>query len=320
MNYLVTPILFVVLVLATILNFSSGNWILVAVFSFLTILLLMLSVRIVRPNTVYTVEFLGKYNRILTQWFHLIIPILERTVYQSLARRNASVSVQGVTKDNVTANIDLNVIYYVEDDWDTSENGSIYKSIYSIDNYRVMINSTIEEQLRAMISDFTHKEIFSKREEIWEWVEKRLKEKIASFGYKLNSIQVTNINLEEKVMSAMNKVVETEKLKEAALNEAEANKTIQVKEAEAEKEAKILLWEGMAGQRLKIAEWFKEAIDLIKSADESLNAEKILKFLLDSSRIETLWNIGAKENTKLIYLNEDLEGRGSKLVSWSDIM
>lgn len=183
-----------------------------------------------------------------------------------------------------------------------------------------MINSTIEEQLRAMISDFTHKEIFSKREEIWEWVEKRLKEKIASFGYKLNSIQVTNINLEEKVMSAMNKVVETEKLKEAALNEAEANKTIQVKEAEAEKEAKILLWEGMAGQRLKIAEWFKEAIDLIKSADESLNAEKILKFLLDSSRIETLWNIGAKENTKLIYLNEDLEGRGSKLVSWSDIM
>jgi hypothetical protein len=42
--------------------------------------------------------------------------------------------------------------------------------------------------------------------------------------------------------------------------------------------------------------------------------------LLDSSRIETLGNIGEKENTKLVYLNEDLEWRASKLVAGSDIM
>jgi regulator of protease activity HflC (stomatin/prohibitin superfamily) len=95
---------------------------------------------------------------------------------------------------------------------------------------------------------------------------------------------------------------------------------MQVKEAEAEKESKILLWEGMAGQRMKIAEWFKESVDLIKQTDDSLNAEKVLQFLLDSSRIETLGNIWSKENSKLVYLNEDLEGRTSKLVSGSDIM
>jgi regulator of protease activity HflC (stomatin/prohibitin superfamily) len=101
-----------------------------------------------------------------------------------------------------------------------------------------------------------------------------------------------------------------------------------VKEAEAEKEAKILLWEGMAGQRMKIAEWFKESVEMIKAADNTLNAEKILQFLLDSSRIETLWNIGARDNSKLIYLNEDLEWRGvsgiawreSKLIAGSDII
>jgi regulator of protease activity HflC (stomatin/prohibitin superfamily) len=42
-------------------------------------------------------------------------------------------------------------------------------------------------------------------------------------------------------MAAMNKIIETEKFKEAALNEAEAQKIKQVKEAEAEKESKILL-------------------------------------------------------------------------------
>jgi hypothetical protein len=76
----------------------------------------------------------------------------------------------------------------------------------------------------------------------------------------------------------------------------------------------------MAGQRMKIAEWFKESVDLIKMTDDSLNAEKVLAFLLDSSRIETLWAIGAEDNTKLIYLNENLEWRSSKLISGSEIM
>ena len=49
----------------------------------------------------------------------------------------------------------------------------------------------------------------------------------------------------------------------------------------------------MAGQRTEIAKGFKEAVDMIKMTDKSLNAEKVLQFLLDSSRIETLGNIGA---------------------------
>lgn len=186
------------------------------------------------------------------------------------------------------------------------------------------MKSTIDEQLRAMIVTFTHKEIFGKREEIGEVIEERLRERLASFGFKLDSIQVRDVKLENTVMAAMNKVVETQKFKEAAMNEAEAKKIMQVKEAEAEKESKILLGEGMAGQRMKIAEGFKESVDLIKQTDDSLNAEKVLQFLLDSSRIETLGNVGQGQNTKLVYLNEDLEGRNSgresKLIQGSEIM
>jgi len=68
-----------------------------------------------------------------------------------------------------------------------------------------------------------------------------LREKLLTFGYTLDSIQVRDVKLEHSVMAAMNKIIETEKFKEAALNEAEAKKIMQVKEAEAEKEAKILL-------------------------------------------------------------------------------
>ena len=312
---MLVPVLLVIFILLSIV-FPP----LAVVFVPLAILIVVWWVRIVQPNTVRTVEFLWKYTRILRPGFHIIIPVVEQTRHQNLRRVNLWVEVQWVTSDNVTAYIGLNVIYFVEDDHDDSMSWAIYRSVYSIDDHRTMIKSTIDEQLRAMIVWFSHKEIFNKREEIGEEIEERLRQKLWTFGYKLDSIQVRDVELEKKVMDAMNKVVETEKLKEAAMNEAEAKKILQVKEAEAEKESKILLWEGMAGQRMKIAEWFKESVDMIRRTDDSLNAEKVLQFLLDSSRIETLGNIGAKDNSKLIYLNEDLEWRSSKLISGSDLM
>lgn len=293
----------------------------------LDVILISLSVRIVPQNTVKAVLFLGKYNRVLRSGFNLIIPFLEWTRSQDLYRKNFSVDVEWVTHDNVTAYIGLNVIYYVEDNRDDSENGTVYRSIFLIDDARTMMKATIDEQLRAMISTFTHKEIFGKREEIGSDIEVKLREKLASFGMKLDSIQVRDVKLEQNVMHAMNKVIETEKLKEASINEWEAKKILQVKQAEAERDSKILLGQGMAGQRMEIAKGFKEAVDMIRSSDASLDGAKVLEFLLDSSRIETLGNIGNTDKTKLIYLNESLEGnsfssksREGKLIAGSDIV
>lgn len=311
------------LVLVPIITLALGGGAIIFAIVF-DVILIALSIRIVTPNTVRAVEFMGKFNRVLRPGFHFIVPFLEWTKNQVLYRRNFPVEVEGITGDNVTSYIGLNVIYYVHDDKNSTEEGNIYKSLYNIDDPKTMMRATIDEQLRAMMVTFTHKNIFAKREEIGEVIEERLRIKLSTFGYTLDSIQVRDVKLENTVMLAMNKIVETEKLKEAALNEAEAKKIMQVKEAEAEKDSKILLWEGMAGQRMKIAEGFKESVDMIKMSDDTLNAEKVLQFLLDSSRIETLGNIGAQDNTKLIYLNEDLEGktseRAQKLVAGSDIM
>lgn len=299
-------------------------WIIIPAIVF-DIFLIALSVRIVKPNTVRTVEVFWKYNRILRPGLNFIIPVVETTKEQVLYRINFPVDVDWVTSDNVTAYIGLNVIYYVEDDKDESEEWAIYKSVYKIADSRTMIKSIIDQELRGMIVTFNHKEVFGKREEIWNEIEEKLREKLSSFWFTLDSIQVRDVKLEQTVMSAMNKVVESEKLKEAAMNQWEAEKIMQVKRAEAEKETKILLGQGMAGQRMEIARWFKESVDLIKSSDPKLDWEKVLAFLLDSSRIETLGNIGDNQNAKLIYLNEDLEwrwasARGKKLIAGSEIM
>lgn len=291
------------------------------------IILITLSVRIVPQNTVKAVLFLGKYNRILRAGFNLIIPFLESTRSQDLFRKNFSVDVEWVTQDNVTAYVGLNVIYYVEDNKDDSDEWTVYRSIFIIDDVRTMMKATIDQELRAMISTFTHKEIFGKREEIGNDIEMKLREKLSSFGITLDSIQVRDVKLEWNVMVAMNRVIETEKLKEASINEWESKKILQVKQAEAERDSKILLGQGMAGQRMEIAKGFKEAVDMIRSSDSSLDGAKVLNFLLDSSRIETLGNIWITDKTKLIYLNENLEwngftsrGREWKLIAGSDLV
>lgn len=317
----IVPFLLIVTPIIIINNFWV-NWIISALI--FDILLIFLSIKIVSPNTVKAVETLWRFSRVLKPGFHFIIPIIEWTKNQDLYRKNFPVEVEWITSDTVTAYIGLNVIYYVNDDLDYSKNGAIYKSIYQITDPRTMIRSTIDEQLRWMMVSFSHKEIFKKREEIWNAIEERLRIKLASFGYTLDSIQVRDVKLDDKVMVAMNKVVEAEKLKEAAYAEAEAKKIMTVKEAEAEKESKILLWQWMAGQRMEIAKWFKESVDMIKSTDNSLDWNKVLQFLLDSSRIETLWNIWSSDQTKLVYLNENLEWNNSKreekLIAGSDIM
>ncbi len=307
------PIL-LLLIPGALIGFLWYWWIIPAIV--IDFFLIALSVRIVKPNTVKTVEVFGKFNRILRPGLNFIIPIVETTKEQVLFRINFPVDVDWVTSDNVTAYIGLNVIYFVEDDKNDTEDWSIYKSVYKIADSRTMIKSIIDQELRGMIVTFNHKDVFGKREEIGNEIEEKLREKLSSFGFTLDSIQVRDVKLEQTVMAAMNKVVESEKLKEAAMNQWEAEKIMQVKRAEAEKETKILLGQGMAGQRMEIARGFKESVDLIKSSDPKLDWEKVLNFLLDSSRIETLWNIWDSQNTKLIYLNEDLEWRSAKARDW----
>jgi hypothetical protein len=51
----------------------------------------------------------------------------------------------------------------------------------------------------------------------------------------------------------------------------------------------------------------------MKSIDDTLSAAAILDFLIVSSRLETLEKVG-KNNAKIVYLNENLEGKATTLV------
>lgn len=271
--------------------------------------LLLLSIKIVKPNTVAVVLFLGKTWRILREGINFIVPFFESIRRQSLALINLSVKVDGITKDNVKTTVNINVIYRVKHD-----DKSIIDSLFKNSNVVQTITSLIEEQLRARIFEFSHEEIFGKRNEIGDEIKETLCVKMAEFGMELDSVQVVDIQLDQKVVEAMNNVVASQKNKVAVITEAEGQKQSQILSAEGDKEVKKLLGEGMALQREAIAKWFKNSIGEIQATDKSLSGKDVLDFLLNSSRIETLEKVG-QNNAKIIYVNENLEGKSASMIN-----
>lgn len=176
------------------------------------------------------------------------------------------------------------------------------------------IKAMVEEQLRAKVYEFSHDDIFSKRSEIGDEVKLVLASKLQEFGMELDSVQVKDIQLDWRVLDAMNSVVASSKNKLAAINDAEWRKQSDILNAEADKQVKKLIGEGMALQREAIANGFKNSIEEIKSSDTTLKWDVILEFLLASSRIETLEKIG-KDNAKIVYINENLEGKLASMIN-----
>ena len=166
----------------------------------------------------------------------MIVPFFEIIRRKSLALVNLSVKVDGITIDNVKTIVSINVIYRVKKD-----DQSIIDSIFKNSNVVQTITSLIEEQLRARIFEFSHEEIFGKRSEIGDEIRETLRIKMAEFGMELDSVQVVDIQLDQKVVEAMNNVVASQKNKVAAITQAEGNKQSQILNAEGDREVKRLL-------------------------------------------------------------------------------
>lgn len=274
----------------------------------LIVLLVLWGVKIVWPRTARVVLTLGKPTGVLREWLNFIVPLIQTTRRQTLAMTNLDVWVDSITKDNVKTRIDLNVIFRVKDN-----DKAIIDSLFIINDPIKTIKAMVEEQLRAKVYEFGHDEIFGKRNEIGDEVKHVLAAKLEEFGMELDSVQVKDIQLDGRVLDAMNSVVASAKNKLAAINDAEWRKQSDILAAEADKQVKKLIWEGMALQREAIAAWFKNSIEEIKASDPALKWSEILEFLLASSRIETLEKIG-KDNAKVVYVNENLEGKMASLI------
>jgi regulator of protease activity HflC (stomatin/prohibitin superfamily) len=263
-------------------------------------------VKIVPQNTVAVVELFGKYERTLHAGLNFLVPVFERvSVSVNLATRNFLFELDAVSKDKVQVRLKSNLIYAIKAE-------QVTQYWYELNDPKQTIASFVENYVRSFVAGQTHEELLEKREEIAAYLLQHLDEKFRAWGIMIHGFQVMDIVFPVVITDAMSKVVASQRLREAAMNEAEATKVRVVKEAEAEKDSRILLGEGVAGERQAIIDGLKRSIDDMKGID-GLNTHEVMNLIVMSQYFDTVKAIGMSNNAKVMFMDPAPEGANNML-------
>ncbi len=264
----------------------------------IVILLILSSVRVVQQNTVYVIEMVGRFNRIMTAGLNFKVPLFER-VAEKVTLRQQNFTLKNIypSKDKVIVDIATNLIYSVEA---TVE--GVKKYTYSLQNRSASIGAIIENSLRTYVAKETHEGILEKKEELAAHIRIDLEKQFSEWGMLISSFQITEVSFPPTITQAMSEVVASQQLMKAAANQGEATKIRAVKEAEAEKERKRLQGEGIALEREAIASGLRQSVEIIKLATGQSNTE-IMAILTLNQYLDTMKSIGVTPNTKVLFLD-----------------
>lgn len=265
------------------------------------LVLVVATIKIIQQNHVGIVERLGKYSRTIGAGVNFLIPLIESVPsIIDLAVQNLLFNIDTVSKDKVVVRLKANLIYTID-----PEKASDFH--YNLSNPWETVQSFVENYTRSFVATQTHEELLEKREEISEYLIRHLDAKMRNWGIKIVSFQLMDIVFPTEITDAMSKVVASQRLREAALNEAEGAKVKVVKQAEAEKQSRVLLGEGVAGERQAIIDGLKKSINDMQTI-KGISTEEVMNLVALSQYFDTIKSIGDSENTKVMFINPSPKG------------
>lgn len=272
------------------------NIILPIVIGVFGLMLLLKAVIIVKEQSAYVIERLGRYKRVAHSGFSLLIPFIDRkAAVMNLRVQQLDVEIETKTLDDVFVRLQVSVQYHVGREM-------VKEAYYSLDNPKNQIASYIFDDVRAEVPKLELDDVFAKKDDIAIAVQRNIANSMEQYGYFIVKALITDIDPDHKVKESMNRINAAKREKEAALEEAEAKKIRIVKEAEAEAESKRLSGEGIAQQRLEIVRGFKESVEDFKKSLENVTHEEIMQFVLMTQYFDTIKDIGASSKNSSILM------------------
>lgn len=207
------------------------------------------------------------------------------------------VEVETKTKDDVFVRLIVSVQYYVVE----SEQG-IRTSFYKFDNPAQQIQSYVFDSIRSEVPNMLLDDVFSEKDKIAKAVQIELSDTMQEYGYAIIKALITDIDPDQKVKHAMNEINAAKRLKEAAKEYAEAEKIKVVAAAEAEAESKKLQGEGIANQRIAIANGLKQSVEEVKGAmEEGVTGQQVMNMLFMTQHYDTVSRL-AEEGVNTIFV------------------
>jgi regulator of protease activity HflC (stomatin/prohibitin superfamily) len=253
---------------------------------------------IVKQKTAVVIERLGKFNRIASSGFNLKIPIIDKKAGTvNLRVMELPVEVETKTKDDVFVRMVVSVQYYV-----VESNEGIRQSFYKFDNPARQIQSYVFDSIRSEVPNMLLDDVFSEKDKIAKAVQVELAETIEEYGFAIVKALITDIDPDSKVKHAMNEINAAKRMKEAAKEYAEADKIKVVAAAEAEATSKKLQGEGIAAQRVAIANGLKESVEEVKGAmEDGVTGHQVMNMLFMTQHYDTISRL-AEEGVNTIFM------------------
>lgn len=258
-------------------------------FIVLSILIGFGSIYTVKQKTAVIIERLGKFQTVSTAGLKFKIPIIDRKVGAvNLRVMELPVDVETKTLDDVFVRMVVSVQYFVVE---TPE--QIRKSFYKFDNPHRQIQSYVFDSIRSEVPKLKLDDVFSEKDKIAVAVRVELHETIKDFGFNILQTLITDIDPDAKVKESMNEINAAKRMKEAAKEYAQAEKIKVVASAEAEAESKKLQGEGIADQRIAIANGLKQSVEEVKGAmEDGVTGRDVMNMLFMTQHYDTIAKLG----------------------------
>lgn len=158
----------------------------------------------------------GKYRKVSGPGLFYIIPFFETAIFvdQRLLTLNIP-SQQVITRDNVPASVEGVLFFTVS---------SPKEAVVSVQNFRFAVAQYAQSALRDVVGNLTLDELLSERERIQKQIAEIVDSHIRSWGLKLDSIRLQDIEMPEDLKRIMSRQASAEREKRATITKAEGDK------------------------------------------------------------------------------------------------
>lgn len=283
----------------------------------LAIVFVKMAVVIIPQSETRIIERLGKYYATLKPGVNIIIPFIDRAkvvVTQQRGRYFYSSTIDlreqvydfdkqnVITKDNIQMQINALLYFQIVDP---------FKTVYEINNLPNAIEKLTQTTLRNIIGEMELDQTLTSRDTINTKLRGVLDDATNKWGIKVNRVELQDITPPSSVLQAMEKQMQAERNKRAAILTSEGDKQSQILQsegdkaatinrAEADKQQAILRAEGEATARIRKAE--AEAIAIAKITEAVGKSTNPANYLLAQKYIQMLNEVAQGDKTKTVFM------------------
>jgi regulator of protease activity HflC (stomatin/prohibitin superfamily) len=239
----------------------------------------------------------GKFLRVADPGLNWKVPYFDSVAgIVSLRVNQITLTMETKTKDNVFVTIPISVQNRVRPE-------KAFDAFYKLSDPKAQIQSYVEQVILGHVPGMTLDEVFASQSSIAAAVKQELDADMATFGYEIVNVLVTDIVPDQKVKSAMNDINAAQREQVAANARGEAEKILVVKKAEAEAESKALQGQGIANQRKAIIEGLQVSIEQFQKVVDGASSKDVMQLVMVTQYFDTLKSIGESDKTNTLFLS-----------------